>query len=150
VTLLRRLSAAAAASTLALVAIGGVVRATGSGDACPDWPRCFGSWIPPFELNTLIEYSHRLAAAVAGLLILATAWVAWRRARTDRGVLWPAALAVVVVLIQAGIGRIRILADDPAKPFIVTVHFLVAMGLVALVVWVAAAARVPRARPGAW
>jgi heme o synthase len=148
VTLLRRLSAAAAASTLALVAIGGLVRATGSGDACPDWPRCFGRWIPPLELHTIIEYSHRLAAAVAGLLILATAWVAWRRARGDRGVLWPAALAVLVVLVQAGIGRIRILADDPAKPFIVTVHFLVAMALVALVVWTATAARVPRARAG--
>ena len=147
-TVLRRLSAAAAVSTLALVAIGGVVRATGSGDACPDWPRCFGSWVPPFEFDTIIEYSHRLAAAVTGLLILATAWVAWRRARTDRGVLWPAGLAVLVVLVQAGIGRIRILADDPAKPFIVTVHFLVAMGLVALVVWAATAARVPKARRG--
>jgi protoheme IX farnesyltransferase len=148
VTLVRRLSTAAAIATLALVAIGGVVRATGSGDACPDWPRCFGSWIPPLQVDTIIEYSHRLAAALAGLLILATAWMAWRRARTDRGVLWPAALAVVVVLIQAGIGRIRILADDPAKPWIVTVHFLVALGLVALVVWAAIAARVPRARRG--
>jgi heme o synthase len=148
VTLLRRLSAAAAASTLALVAIGGLVRATGSGDACPDWPRCFGRWIPPLEFHTIVEYSHRLAAAVAGLLILATAWVAWRRARGDRSVLWPAGLAVIVVIVQAGIGRIRILADDPAKPLIVTVHFLVAMALVALVVWTATATRVPRARPG--
>ncbi|MGH2738172.1 MAG: heme o synthase [Actinomycetota bacterium] len=146
--LLRRLSAAAVISTLALVAIGGAVRATGSGDACPDWPRCFGRWIPPLELHALVEYSHRLAAAVAGVLILATAWVAWRRARRDRGILWPAAFAVVVVIVQAGIGRIRILADDPAKPLIVTVHFLVAMALVSLVVAAATASRVPRARPG--
>ena len=146
--LLRRLSAAAALSTLALVAIGGTVRATGSGDACPDWPRCFGRWIPPLELHALVEYSHRLAAAMAGVLILATAWVAWRRARGDRGILWPAALAVVVVIVQAGIGRIRILADDPAKALIVTVHFLVAMALVSLVVATATASRVPRARKG--
>jgi heme o synthase len=146
--LLRRLSAAAAAATLALVAVGGVVRATGSGDACPDWPRCLGSWIPPFEAHTLIEYSHRLAAAVAGVLILLTAWVAWRRERRDPGVLWPIVAAVGVVIVQAGIGRIRILADDPAKPFIVTIHFLVAMALVTLVVVTATAARVPRARPG--
>jgi protoheme IX farnesyltransferase len=146
-TFLRRLSAATAASTLALIAVGGIVRATGSGDACPDWPRCFGRWIPPLEFHTLIEYSHRLLAAMTGLLILFTAWVAWRRARRDPGVLWPIAAAVVVVIVQAGIGRIRILADDPAKPLIVTVHLLVAMALVALVVMAATAARIPRARP---
>src|SRR5687767_15415463 len=103
-TLLRRLSTATAAATLALVAIGGLVRATGSGDACPDWPRCFGSLLPPLEPHALIEYSHRLAAVTAGLLILAAAWVAWRRER-DPAVLWPILAAVVVVLIQAGIGR---------------------------------------------
>jgi heme o synthase len=149
VTLLRRLSTASAVATLGLVAVGGVVRATGSGDACPDWPRCFGRWIPPFEFHTVIEYSHRLAAAMAGLLILATAWTAWRRARGDRAILWPAALAVLVVIIQAGIGRIRIVADDPAKPLIVTVHFLVAIALVGLVVAAATAARVPGAAAGA-
>jgi protoheme IX farnesyltransferase len=146
--LLRRLSAAAAVSTLALVAVGGLVRATGSGDACPDWPRCLGSWVPPLEYHTIIEYSHRLAAAIAGVLILLTAWVAWRRERRDPWVLWPIVAAVGVVIVQAGIGRIRILADDPAKPFIVTIHFLVAMALVTLVVMTATAARVPRARPG--
>jgi heme o synthase len=147
VALLRRLSTATVASTLVLVAVGGVVRATGSGDACPDWPRCFGRWLPPLEFHTLIEYSHRLAAAVTGLLILATAWFAWRRARTDRWVVLPSAAAVVVVLVQGGIGRIRIVADDPAKPLIVTAHFLVAMALVALVVAAATAARTPPARP---
>jgi heme o synthase len=148
VTLLRRLSTASAVATLTLVALGGVVRATGSGDACPDWPRCFGRWIPPLEVHTIIEYGHRLTAAVAGVLILATAWLAWRRARGDRAILWPAAVAVVVVIVQAGIGRIRIVAEDPAKPLIVTVHFLVAMLLVGLVVAVATAARVGPAKPG--
>jgi heme o synthase len=143
-TVLRRLSAATAATTLALVAIGGLVRATGSGDACPDWPRCFGGWLPPLEVHALIEYSHRLAAVVTGLLILATAWVAWRRER-DPGVLWPILAAVLVVIVQAGIGRVRIVGGPQA--FVVTVHFLVAMTLVALVMITAAAARVPRPPP---
>jgi heme o synthase len=135
-------------ATLALVAIGGIVRATGSGDACPDWPRCFGRWVPPLEWQTLVEYSHRLTAAITGVLIFATAWFAWRRARTDRGVMWPASIAVAVVIVQAGIGRIRIVAADPAKPLIVTVHFLVALALVGLVVAIATAVRTPRAGPG--
>jgi protoheme IX farnesyltransferase len=145
-SLLRRLSLAAAVSTLALVAIGGVVRATGSGDACPDWPRCFGSWVPPLRFDTLIEYSHRLAAAVAGVLIATTAWVAWRRARRDAAVFRPAAAAVAVVIAQAAIGRVRIVGGPAAA--VVTLHFLVAMSLVALVVITAAGARVGRRAGG--
>ena len=144
--LLRRLTAATAVSTLAAVAIGGVVRATGSGDACPDWPRCFGRWIPPLDANALIEYSHRLSVAVAGVLILLTAWAAWRRARTDGGVFWPALLAVVVVVAQAGIGRMRI--EEGAVAGIVTLHFLVGMGLVGVVLVAATAARVGRRARG--
>jgi protoheme IX farnesyltransferase len=143
-TLLRRLAAATAGATLALVAIGGLVRATGSGDACPDWPRCFGSWLPPLEAHALIEYSHRLAAAAAGLLILVTAWVAWRRER-EPGVLLPILAAVVVVIVQAGIGRVRIVGGPQAV--VVTIHFLVGMTLVALVMITATATRVKRRDP---
>ena len=147
--LVRRLSTATLVATLALVAIGGLVRATGSGDACPQWPGCFpGRVLPPLEARPLIEFAHRAVVGVVAILILATAFAAWRRARTDRGVLWPIALAVVVVVVQAGIGRVRILADDSLKTVIVTVHFLVAMLLVGLVVASVAATRVARALPG--
>ncbi|HEX2030610.1 MAG TPA: heme o synthase [Actinomycetota bacterium] len=145
-SLVRRLTTLAAATTLALVAIGGVVRATGSGDACPDWPRCFGRWVPPLSFPTLIEYSHRLLAAVATVLILGAAWAAWRRARGDGGILWPAVGAIGVVLVQSALGALRI--QTGPKALVTSLHFLTAMALVAVVVVAATAARVAR-RPAA-
>ena len=152
--LVRRLAAVTAIATLALVALGGVVRATGSGLGCPDWPRCHGRLLPPLEFHALIEYSHRLLASIVVVLVIATAWAAWRRARGASWILRPAVLAIGVVFLQAALGAVVVARDLAPLPN--TLHFATAMLLVATVVATATGAifgrpspsEPPRATPG--
>ncbi|HTG50384.1 MAG TPA: COX15/CtaA family protein, partial [Gemmatimonadales bacterium] len=82
--LLRRLAWAGSGFALGLIVLGGIVRITGSGMGCGDhWPRCDGEWFPPLDLPTLIESSHRWAAALVSILVFAVAAVALRRHRSE-------------------------------------------------------------------
>jgi heme a synthase len=79
----RDLLLVATVSTALLVTMGAVVCATESGAACPDWPGCFGRAVPPPQIHSIIEYTHRFIAALTTPLIIAAAVVGWRKARHD-------------------------------------------------------------------
>ena len=116
-------------TTFALVVLGGVVRATESGDACPDWPRCRGELIPPLESAVLIEFSHRLLASVVGLLVVATAVVAWRERHRAPVIFWGAAACVALVGGQIVLGGLTVLNDLPSN--LVMAHLALAATLLA-------------------
>jgi len=125
------LAVVSAVAALIVVAVGGAVRATDSGLACPTWPGCFsaGDFLPPGDLNVWLEHSHRLVAGALGLALAAQAgWVLARfRSRVD--ILWPAIIAAVAVVIQALLGALVV--RELLRAELVTAHLGLAMAVVA-------------------
>jgi len=148
-----KLAVAAAVATFALIAAGGLVRATDSGLGCPDWPLCFGDWLPPADLHAWIEHTHRLIAAVfvgplVGAVGLITVFTARRR---DLPLLAAAVVAGVLVIIQSLLGAAVVLEGLAAE--LVTAHLGMALIVFASVIFIAeraSAGPMPavHARPG--
>ena len=107
----RIVAAAALVAALAQVTLGGIVRVTGSGLGCPDWPLCHGRIIPPLEFATLIEYSHRLSASALVLLILAVTALAWGAYRSNHWVLVSSVSSLGLVLVAAALGGLSVATD---------------------------------------
>src|SRR5436190_22045520 len=106
VALSRRVFLLAAIFAYLQIALGGVVRVTGSGLGCPDWPLCQGRFVPPLETTAIIEYAHRLLGAVVSPLILALCSAAWLTRLRERPIVVPATLVPVLLAVQIGLGAV--------------------------------------------
>ena len=143
------------ATVYVLILVGGIVRSTGSGLGCPDWPRCFGRWVPPTEVSQLppdyqtryakgnltteqvyfnpvktwIEYLNRLLGALTGIFIFITVILALR----GHGFSWVFGLSLTSMLLTGVQGWLGAKVVSTAlMPFIITLHNLLAQVIVYL------------------
>ncbi len=128
----------AAAATYLLIVLGAVVRITGSGMGCGDhWPLCNGHLFPPLgDLGTLIEWNHRLVAALVSILVAGLAGYTWylRRLPPSSAVLrrpgGAAYVALALLIVQVGLGAVTVKLELP--PWTVILHLGTAMLLLAV------------------
>lgn len=145
------------ATTYLLIAVGGLVRAAGAGLGCPDWPQCFGLWIPPLSVEglppgfdpadfnvfkTWTEYLNRLLGALTGLLILATALMALLDHRRTPRVLIPTLAAFVLVVFNGWLGGMVVRSQ--LAPLVLTAHLVFALLVVSLLLYATVNAFFPR------
>jgi cytochrome c oxidase assembly protein subunit 15 len=147
-TSFQALALSTTAMTYLLILVGGLVRASGAGLGCPDWPRCFGSWTPPASAAELppgfdpsqfnatlmwTEYLNRLLGVTVGLLILATLISAFRNHRHTPAIVWSTVAAFLLVAFQGWLGGVVVEHELAAS--LVTVHLLVALVIVSLLLY---------------
>jgi len=137
-----------------VIAAGGVVRMTQSGMGCPDWPKCFGRWIPPtsaaqlpadFEkylraqdidhsfnaYHTWIEYINRLLGALLGVFIFIHFIWSFRKFRKkNRKIVLFSFFLLIAVGFQGWLGKKVV--DHNLEVVKVTIHMLMALVIAAI------------------
>jgi heme o synthase len=134
-----------------VVVWGGVVRVTGSGLGCPDWPLCHGQFLPSLDPATRIEWTHRFLAIVSGLTVAAMVLWTFVAYRADRRVFTLAIVVAILYPLQAVLGAITVLLELPHEW--VTLHLANAELLLATLTILAVLVRWPAfagARSGGW
>ena len=115
---LHRYAKLVAASTVLLIAAGGMVTSTGSGLSVPDWPNSYGYFMFSFPLDKMVggicyEHGHRMIASTVGFLtIILAAWT-WR-VEPRRWVRWLGVAALGAVILQGLLGGLTVLFFLPA------------------------------------
>ena len=147
----RRIVNLTIAATFVLILIGGVVRVSDSGLGCGaagsgthGWPLCEGGVLPADSAESVIEFSHRVAATAVALLIAFMAWRAIRRLRAHRSLVRGSIAAGVLVLAQAGLGGLTV--EHGLEDELVAAHLGLAMLLLGLLILLRRAAD-PQATP---
>ncbi|MBP0018823.1 MAG: heme A synthase [Cyanobacteria bacterium SBLK] len=120
---IRRLVWKIALATFLLMAVGSATRVMNAGLACPDWPLCYGQFLPFEQMNlrVFLEWFHRLDAALVGFSAIALAGLSWWwRRELPRWVPYAATLALGSILVQGALGGLTV--TELLRFDIVTAH----------------------------
>lgn len=127
---------------------GGLVRVAGAGLGCPDWPKCFGRWIPPTSIDQLppdidpaqfnivlawIEYSNRIGGMLVGILIAATAVWAVAKFRQFKSIVILSIASALLVTFQGWHGSVVVKSE--LEQSIVSVHYFLALLIAGLMIF---------------
>lgn len=140
-----------------LILVGGVVRSSGAGMGCPDWPTCFGQWIPPLSesdlpanyqeiyrhkgyaetkfnaIKTWTEYINRLIGVLIGFFVFATFIASFvYRPRNIRLIIMSGAIFLLTGF-QGWLGAVVV--SSLLAPWMVTIHMLVALVIIVLLIY---------------
>jgi cytochrome c oxidase assembly protein subunit 15 len=135
--------------TYLVILAGSVVRGTGSGLGCPDWPHCFGQWVPPMDISELpanykevykiagktiadfdpfktwTEYINRLLGVVLGFFIVILFGLSFAMKKYERNIPWFCGGLLFLILVQGGVGALVV--STHLKPFLITIHMFLAV-----------------------
>ena len=112
---------------------GNLVAGLKAGLACPDWPLCHGTVLPPFRWDIYMEYMHRVIGGVTSLFLVI---LSYQRFRAYRGYLKLIPIMIVFLLIfQIVLGGIVVLLELPVD--LTTFHFANAIIIFSLTLYIA-------------
>lgn len=120
---IRRLVWKIAIATLILMAIGSATRVMNAGLACPDWPLCYGEFVPTKQMNlqVFLEWFHRLDAALVGVGAIALTGLSWWNRRSLPNWLpWASTFALGLIVFQGVLGGLTV--TELLRFDIVTAH----------------------------
>lgn len=136
-----------------VILAGAIVRGTGAGMGCPDWPKCFGLWIPPTDISQLpenyqvlfsdngkvyvepfnptktwTEYINRLLGALSGIIVLIMLYWSYKIKDKFPQSFYLNLLAFLLLLFQGWLGAKVVYTN--LTPHMITYHMVLAMIIV--------------------